>query len=826
MMLTTAVVAMLMASCIKDEVLDVPYIPTKSETLGFGVASDWGEYEDVTRNGVALNRIGKHDLKSADGEFTLPMGIYQQKGIESLYAEETRGSEYKKANLQSMRVWATLNTASNEALTYIDGDIYTKNGEEFTTPEVYLWPGSGTLKFDAFANLPDDVMINRNNDIVTSITYTTPTDVASQKDIVYASASVQGDYGKTVPLTFEHILAAVNFKVGTIAHGKIKSITLKGVYNTGVYNFDNGQWAITKKDAEDNELRSDYNVPLAGGQFNIDDNTVTETYINDQSTGILFMIPQIVGEGATVEVVFAAPGANDRVLTASIAGDDWGKDIVTNYTISIDEQYNLNITPVGKLLDAHYIIAQVEVTVEGMNDEGNVSNPNQWKLTAVVGGNTNNSKVTMLTENRIAAEESDATKHSNELNMVKTGFWCDEYVDRNTVDGKYVYTSTGKSARGTTQITGTGNCSKELIYILIPENNSTVNRTITLTLQKVNDSKVSKTVTLTQRCPGWTDDGKYGWETVDDDEDSQFGFTFTRKIAFEYVYSFGINWKLSSGWPDPMTGTATVGEMDDVTMQRAQEIFTEDYIIPFSAQKFTYYNYWQHKNYAIRRDYRFCMVLDYTKLNTITEASDEIEGYNNTMALYALGGTATTSALETILLNVKKTEEGATDQPTFGYHSTAGDCGGLDLTEGSKTDLSGILSYILKKNRYYLFTEVDQLGGRLYAPIIIENDIKWYLPAWRQFEESFVPNPNITDKNGGTDSADDYWSSTAAENATNPADAKSYHGGGAAISRATELGVIAVRNKDNDTYEAPATIDVINAEEMAGGENGEAQWVE
>jgi hypothetical protein len=266
--------------------------------------------------------------------------------------------------------------------------------------------------------------------------------------------------------------------------------------------------------------------------------------------------------------------------------------------------------------------------------------------------------------------------------------------------------------------------------------------------------------------------------------------------------------------------------MDNVTMQRAQEVFTEDYIVPYSANKFAYYHYWLHNEILrVRRDYRFCMVLDYTKLNTITEASDPIEGYKNTMALYALGGTATTSALETILLNVKKTETGKENENTFGYHSTNGECGGLDLTEGSETDLSGILSYILKKNRYYLFTEVDQLGGRYYAPIIKEDDIKWYLPAYEQFG-TFVPNPNITDKNGGTDSADDYWSSTAADNATNPADAKSYHGGRVAISRATELGVIAVRNKDNDTYEAPATVSVDNSS-IAGGDNGSTNnWLE
>ena len=68
-MLSAVAAAILMASCIKDEVVDVPFIPSESETICFGVASDWGEYEDVTRSSVALNRTGNHELKSADGTF-------------------------------------------------------------------------------------------------------------------------------------------------------------------------------------------------------------------------------------------------------------------------------------------------------------------------------------------------------------------------------------------------------------------------------------------------------------------------------------------------------------------------------------------------------------------------------------------------------------------------------------------------------------------------------------------------------------------------------------------------------------------------------------
>jgi hypothetical protein len=52
-----------------------------------------------------------------------------------------------------------------------------------------------------------------------------------------------------------------------------------------------------------------------------------------------------------------------------------------------------------------------------------------------------------------------------------------------------------------------------------------------------------------------------------------------------------------------------------------------------------------------------------------------------------------------------------------------------------------------------------------------------------------------------------------------------YRGGDdKAISRTTSLAVIAVRKNEKNI--SPATISEISTEEMKGGENGEAQWVE
>ena len=98
-------------------------------------------------------------------------------------------------------------------------------------------------------------------------------------------------------------------------------------------------------------------------------------------------------------------------------------------------------------------------------------------------------------------------------------------------------------------------------------------------------------------------------------------------------------------------------------------------------------------------------------------------------------------------------------------------------------------------------------------PIISENDIKWYLPAYEQFVY-FTPDPNIEN-----DDKANYWSSTAVNGAT-----QAHIGDGTPMDRGLEYRVIAARKNEKNI--SPATISEIDTEEMKGGENGEAQWVE
>lgn len=857
--LAVAAATTLMVSCFKDDIIELPsgkpFQPTTSEYIAFQVDAQWADEDVISRNAATRNRVGKHDLISEDGELSLPMAIYQSKGIGALYADpQTRGGEIKEENLSSLRAWATFTPAGEYAnnipggsMVYIDGATFTKSGELFDClNETYLWPGSGELRFNVLGNAPESITANYNTTdngkvtSVASVTYTVPTDVTAQNDIIYAADTKAGDFGKSVELNFEHIMAAVNFKVGDIANGVISAIRLKGINNTGIYNFSNGHWAILDNNAAH---KSDYTVKFSGGDsFNITDNTETETFINDRTDGIFMMIPQTVAEGATIEIDYKPAGKNARTLTASIAGDVWGKDIVTNYIISIDENYTLSITPVGKLLDAHYIIAQVEVTVDGMDDESSVTNPNVWQLTANVEGDTS-TEVTLLSKAGYGKDgmmsDSNLTQHNKELSMVEQGFWCDKYVTRSGTAPNYTYTPTAKSARGTTYIRGTGNVTKTLVYVMIPENNSTAARNITLTLHKVNEPDVKNTITLTQRAPRWTGQtvGSYGWETVDDDEEGRYGFIFTRKIAWVYVYSHAVG------------GISSLAPYDFQALEMSkQEVFdyiNNDFIKAYGATAFAKFDdttrYVYEKGlFNTIRNYRYYIYLDYTLLNNLKDVESSTDGYQNTIKLNNMGGSASTLAFEQVLSVAQKTKEGTGN--TFRAHgwnwgtmevdenlrekTKDGSIADIPMPEGDIDDLSGILTYVLKKNRYYLYDPGDDgVSSTVMAPIILESDIKWYLPAHGQFA-TFEPNPNITDKNGGTDSKDDYWSSTAGENNENPANALSYNGNGDLISRQEPLGVIAVRVFDTDTKIIEAAVTVDNSS-IAGGENGSTNnWIE
>ena len=752
-------IALVATSCVKDVVVDSNFHGTPSEKICFGAElKDTGE---DTRGGVVSNRVGKHDLKSADGEFVLPMGVYVEDGIGCADAAETRGTLFTNAgDIDDFTVWAKHKVGDNVSA-YFNEVVYTKNTKDniFYSPtgEEYMWPGDGELTFVAVTNAPESGFVPNctadSEDILESFTYTVPADATKQNDIVLAKATYDGSYEQSAPLTFSHIMSAVNVKIGSVVPGEIRSITFKNVYNKGNYLVDQGVWVVDKNSV------GDFTVKMEGDKFVSTGNESGQMVNTEDAT--FMMIPQNPGENAEMVIEFYDNDtqtlySGSTALRGSIAGDNWDKAKTTNYMLSIDESFTLTIEPVGKKLDAHYIIGYANVKVVGI--------PN-WEISIYADG-VANSDISLLPEDLVNP-------------IAKQGFWTDKVVDENG-------TITNESARGVNTYTGTGDINK-LFYLFIPENIGDGDREIRLTLRSTSStSTASTTKILLQKNPNWTAGG-FGWEVVDDDESGTFGFKWTRKIAYIYPYSRAF----------AATARNHCQDFIDDYGAGANNFATVGMISLGIAQNRAY------------------ILLDYTKLNNLTGADSATEGFNNTLALYRQAGTTATSQFETIVTTTMKTERGHEKEPMFRYPTDNEISRGCPAESGKANDLSAIMEYVQKKNRYNLQkrTVSGDATGNAYVPYFVESDLKWYLPAHGQFQY-FTPDPNIP----GDDKAN-YWSSTAVNGATD-----SYIGDGTPKDRDLEYRVIAVR-MDEYGY-GNVTVSEISTEEMAGGENGEAQWVE
>lgn len=204
-------------------------------------------------------------------------------------------------------------------------------------------------------------------------------------------------------------------------------------------------------------------------------------------------------------------------LRGSIADDNWDKNKTVNYMLSIDESFTLTIEPVGKKLDAHYVIGYANVTVEGIDN---------W---------------TIEVSSDVSSAEPITIQPEEEVNLLaKQGFWTDKVVDANG-------NVTAASARGSESWSGTGNVTNKLFYIFIPENVSDKDRQISLTLRGTGASTVSTTKVLLQKYPNWTDGG-FGWEVVDDDESGEYGFKWTRKVVYQFYQNHGEIFKIGTSW--------------------------------------------------------------------------------------------------------------------------------------------------------------------------------------------------------------------------------------------------------------------------------------
>lgn len=620
--LTASIAAVLLSaslfSCSSDDFFGKPESES-TNGISFGVSTENSAATRANKTDDGLT-VARYTLRSDNSADTLCVRAVVTDGIGNNANKPATRAAMQTSMYDKFKVVAAVKENGNVGSQYYMNDVATKTGTNWVPSKVYYWPGSNRqLRFLAWA--PTDAVFQSvpNSPNATTLQYTTPAEAKNQRDLVAAATDFidsPANNGTCTPvsLNFKHLCTAVIIKTGeTMTAGTIKSVSLKGVKNSGTYDMVNSAWTLTDSKAD----------------FTISPNQATTSTTpngTDLNAGesTFMLLPQTLGADSKLEVEFHDNiSGKDRILTASLNGAEWPMGKTVTYRLSITPEYELNIENTSEMLDAHYIVEPIKVKI------GNLEPNAKWTLTAKIDGEIYNSiDVSVLLDN----------PEDGALNVAKQGFWIDKYVEiKRNDEGEIISKKlTNQTARGTATVTGTGNLETNA-YVFIPENIGNTDRNITITL-KVDGSSDADAYkkTITQKCPSWNGNN-VGYERFEKDNEGiyPFGFLWDRKVEYSYQGFLALLFK----WVANSYKTADV-----------------DYL----TTKYTFQLWFKSITTA---------TIDYTAINnSLNVGMNTEDGLENTKKLYTFKNIGSISELENDFDNLKILGYKWQDKKTEGGH--------------------------------------------------------------------------------------------------------------------------------------------------------------
>lgn len=495
--LTASIAAVLLSaslfSCSSDDFLGKA--ETKTDGISFGVSTENGA---STRANISTDgyTAARYTLRADNSDDTLCVRAIVTDGIGNSNAGRPATRAAMQTNMyDDFKVVAAVKENGNVGTQYYMDDVATKTGTNWVPSKVYYWPGSNRqLRFLAWAPTDASFQSVPNNPNATTLQYTTPAEAKNQRDIVAAAtgfiSNPSNDATCTpVGLQFKHLCTAVIIKTGEqMTAGTIKSVSLKGVKNSGTYDMVSSVWTLSGNTTD----------------FTISPNQATTSTTpngTDLNAGesTFMLLPQTLGADSQLEVIFHDNiSGRDRTLTASLNGAEWPMGKTVTYRLSITPEYELKFVTEPTLQDAHYVIYPIKIKVDPMLVEKN-------KKGEVVGGGwtlkSTSPKVTLC-------------KELTELTSL--GYWVEEDRGTQTIEG----TETGEVT----------------VYAFLEENITDAERDIVLELSpKKYPSATSAKFTIKQLCPSWNTQG-LGCERFEDG-DYPWGFKWDSSMKITYDMS-------------------------------------------------------------------------------------------------------------------------------------------------------------------------------------------------------------------------------------------------------------------------------------------------
>lgn len=676
--LTASIAAVLLSaslfSCSSDDFFGKPESGS-TNGISFGVSTENSAATRANKTDDGLT-VARYTLRSDNSADTLCVRAVVTDGIGNNANKPATRAAMQTSMYDKFNVVAALKENGTIGTQLFMNETATKTNTNWVPAHTYYWPGSNRqLRFLAWA--PTDAVFQSvpNSPNTTTLQYTTPAEAKNQRDLVAAATDFidsPANNGTCTPvsLNFKHLCTAVIIKTGeTMTAGTIKSVSLKGVKNSGTYDMVNSAWTLTDSKAD----------------FTISPNQATTSTTpngTDLNAGesTFMLLPQTLGADSKLEVVFHDNiSGNDRTLSASLNGAEWPMGKTVTYRLSITPEYELKFTSTPDIVDAHYDIIPIKVNTKYVRGNWTIKSNQPW-----------------------------VTIKSALTTYEQSGYWLNA-----TGDYAAYCNSENVPVERQQTLDKTGN-GETTLYLFVEENNSTTDRSVTLTLS-INGADFA-TADIVQKCPIWQ--GDIGWEVLEDTETFPFGFKWDRKVTYQKKGFGFLSGPIEEWWMKQNFKKQPKGFWEWVKSIFAPE--TVPYVtVNYSNGTVTF-------------------TVDYSKMAEISAISTD-DGLENTWNLYShVGGTSF---------------EGEKFIAGRGYTVTS---------QSGSNEIPKVFAalYAIKLNAFDIH-KGGEGNQTTYAITPEKTDINWYLPASNQFSGDVGLNGKHWSSTGIQDNSNAYtWDGT------------------------------------------------------------------
>ena len=306
-------VLLLSSGCVKDQLVEVGN--HSNEYIGFSAALSVSTRSDLNKHSESeYLTIDEQAWSMAGDEHTRGSVISSLDGVNvGIFAHPYMGDDL----LSPIMTNHHFQFVNNEVLEAVANPVLWNSISATTTLKVY-----GYAPYAASESASDFNTTTING--TTTINYTVPQDVDKQFDLITTHIkSVPSDYGQNIPLTFQHTLTGVRFKVGFDC--MVKSLKIVNVNYVGHYTIGDDVWMIPNRDD-----KTTFTAPIPTGGKACNEGE----YITGDDE-IFMMIPQDIPDNAYVELVY-----DGGTIKAPLKGLMWDKGALVTYTIHKQREQN------------------------------------------------------------------------------------------------------------------------------------------------------------------------------------------------------------------------------------------------------------------------------------------------------------------------------------------------------------------------------------------------------------------------------------------------------------------------------------------------------